>query len=379
MTRTRITSLELFTFPVPFKVVFRHASAKRDRAENVIVLVRSDCGRVGYGEGCPRSYVTGETVASAIDFLQLQAASIVAAVDGIDSLREWIEANRTAIDENPAAFCALELAILDLLGKVGGEPIEAVLGIPRLSRDFRFSAVLGDAPFPVYWWQLRRYWRRGFRDFKVKLSGDAARDRRKIGLFRGKTDSDPRVRLDANNFWQSADDCIRHIKDLSYGFYAVEEPLRKGDLAGFAEVAKACGCKIVLDESLSRPEQSDGLADDTDWIVNLRVSKMGGVLRSLAVAEKAGQRGMEIIVGSQVGETSLLTRAALAVANAHRDNLAAAEGAYGTYLLRRDLTSPSLTFRGAGRLETGRDVSPTAPGLGLTVDESHLTAVEPAG
>ncbi len=375
----RIIGLELFTFPVPFKVVFRHASAKRDRAENIIAVVRSDCGRVGYGEGCPRRYVTGETVASGIDFLRRHMASIIASVDDIHSLGKWIEANRTAIDENPAAFCAVELAVLDLLGKVGDRPIEDVVGVPHLSQTYNYSAVLGDAPFPAYWWQLRRYWQRGFRDFKIKLSGEIGRDRRKIALLRKKNDPDLRVRLDANNLWRSADDCVRHIQGLPYEFFAIEEPLKKGDLVGFAGVGEACRCKIILDESLSRPEQLDALPGGTRWIVNLRISKMGGILRSLAVARKARQRDIEIIVGAQVGETSLLTRAALAVANANRDNLAAAEGAFGTYLLRRDLTSPSLTFRGAGRLETGRDVNPTAPGLGLTVDDSLLSAVEPSG
>ena len=154
-------------------------------------------------------------------------------------------------------------------------------------------------------------------------------------------------------------------RNLSYEFYAIEEPLRKGDLAAFESVGQACGCKIILDESLSRPEQLDALPGDTEWVVNLRLSKMGGILRSLAVAEKAGQRGMEIIVGSQVGETSLLTRAALAVANASRDNLAAAEGAYGTYLLRRDLTSPSLTFSWRRQAGDGKGRQPDGTGAGF--------------
>ena len=64
MNRMRIERLEVFRFPIPFKVVFRHSSASRAQAENVIVAAYSDCGRVGYGEGCPRSYVTGEMVES---------------------------------------------------------------------------------------------------------------------------------------------------------------------------------------------------------------------------------------------------------------------------------------------------------------------------
>jgi len=41
---------------------------------------------------------------------------------------------------------------------------------------------------------------------------------------------------------------------------------------------------------------------------------MGGILRSLAIAEQAKQIGIPIIIGAQVGETSILTRAALTLA-----------------------------------------------------------------
>ncbi len=66
---------------------------------------------------------------------------------------------------------------------------------------------------------------------------------------------------------------------------------------------------------------------------------MGGLLRSLNVAEAARRRGIPIVVGAQVGETSVLTRAALVVARSAGDRLLAQEGAFGTYLLengRRD-------------------------------------------
>ena len=65
----RIERIDAFRFPVPFKQVFRHASASRARAENVIVAARSSDGAVGYGEGCPRGYVTGESVVSAHEFI----------------------------------------------------------------------------------------------------------------------------------------------------------------------------------------------------------------------------------------------------------------------------------------------------------------------
>ncbi len=372
----RIKKLVVYSFPVPFKIVFRHASASRAQAENLIVAAHSDCGGVGYGEGCPRSYVTGETVEGGSVFVREIAGSITDTIRDADSLRAWIRTHKDIIDRNPAAFCAAEIAILDLIGKVEERPIEQIVGVPRLAGTYQYSAILGDSPYPAYWWQFRRYWSRGFRDFKVKVSGDPRRDRRKIGVFRKRPDEALRVRLDANNLWTSAETCICHIAGLAYDVFAIEEPLGQGDLEGFRRVGEACQAKIILDESLLRLEQLDSLGDADRWLVNLRVSKMGGIIRSLELAEKAAHSGIGIIVGAQVGETSILTRAALTVMNANRANLVASEGGFGTHLLQRDLTSPVLMFGERGMLDWDAVATNGVPGLGLQIQEPDLVAIE---
>ena len=370
-----IQRLEVSSFPVPFRAVFRHASASRARAENIIVAAYATSGEVGYGEGCPRDYVTGETVESAAAFIRKYASSIIDSVTDTQRLREWTDAQRDVIDRNPAAFCAMEIAALDLLGKTRAAPIEELLGLPRLTGRFPYSAVLGDSPYPAYWWQFRRYRRRGFRDFKVKVSGDPERDLRKMRLFRNMPEPRLSVRFDANNLWASADECIRHVTALPHQVYAIEEPLRAGDLAGFERVGVECGVKIILDESLLRAEQLDELNDPERWGVNLRVSKMGGIMRSLDVARRAARLGIAVIVGAQVGETSILTRAGLTVMHAARPNLMASEGAFGTHLLRRDLTAQSLMFGDGGAVDVERDGIGGGPGLGLGVRSADLKAL----
>ena len=59
-----ISSLTLYKVAVPLKRVVRHASFERTESENLIVRVTLSDGTTGYGEGVPRSYVTGETVDS---------------------------------------------------------------------------------------------------------------------------------------------------------------------------------------------------------------------------------------------------------------------------------------------------------------------------
>ncbi len=371
----RLASLEVFSFPMPFRAVFRHASARRDRTENLIVAASSNNGLTGYGEGCPRSYVSGETVAGGLAFVDRHRDSLVNDVHDVPSLKSWIGEHGAEIDRNPAAFCAIELAILDLLGQAAASPVEDLLGIPALSGEYRYSAVLGDAPYPVFRWQYHRYRRFGFHDFKIKLSGDLPKDRRKIRVFRAAPDV-LQVRLDANNFWESPDVCVGHVNALQHPFLAIEEPLKAGDFEGFGQVARDCGSRVILDESLLRAGQLEALGDGDHWIVNVRVSKMGGIIRSLEVAEAAEKRGIGVIVGAQVGETSILTRAGLAVMSGIGGQLVAAEGAFGTRLLREDLAAPCLMFGPGGILRAGDAVTERSSGLGLRVRRDALAPAQ---
>lgn len=359
-----ISGLKTFTFPVPFRRVFKHASASRRHAQNIIVAAHADGGETGYGEGCPRLYVTGETVGGCAAFVQKHADSFCAEVHSIDDLRAWVEAHREVIHANPAAFCAMELAALDLFGKASGRNIEQLLGVATGPPDVAYTAVLGDMPLLLYRWQLRGFRVRGFTDFKVKLSGSVRRDRAKLAPFVGRAPESETVRLDANNLWTSARQCADHLAALPAVAFAIEEPLAAGDIDGGSQVARDCGISVIGDESLCRTEQLAALAEPSRWIVNVRVSKMGGVLRSLEFVTAAAKLGIDVIVGCQVGETSLLTRAALGVIAGARDGVAGAEGAFGTHLLRHDLTSRTLMF-GPGGVLRGRDVPFDGGGLGL--------------
>lgn len=73
------------------------------------------------------------------------------------------------------------------------------------------------------------------------------------------------------------------------------------DLEGFRAVDEALSMRVILDESLLRVEQLESLPDPERWIVNLRVSKMGGILRSFDLAKRAASLGIAGVVGCQVG------------------------------------------------------------------------------
>lgn len=360
-----IRSLSARALEIPFKAAFAHASATRSLTQSIWVEARGARGRTGYGEGCPREYVTGESLPDALAFVASIAREVAAEVPDLAALRAWVEHQRAVIDVHPAAWCGVELALLDLFGKERGESIEELLAIAPLAGTFRYTAVLGDAPLERFAAELGRYRKAGFRDYKIKLAGERARDAAKIAALRGAGIDCPQIRADANNLWRDAGQAIEALKALPCIPFALEEPLRAGDLAGMARIAEALGCAIILDESTARAEQMAQLPPGPRWIVNLRVSKMGGMLRSLEAARHAAEAGVRLIVGAHVGETSVLSRAALTVAHAARSHVIAQEGAFGTHLLERDVAARPIVF-GAGGLLAAESL-PRGAGLGLNV------------
>lgn len=359
-----ITAINIFLLEIPFQTPFKHATAIREKTASLWVEVRSTEGVIGNGESCPRAYVTGETLGKAVWFVEGKKQMLMENIHDLDDLKDWVEMHRVDIDLNPAAWCAVELALLDSLAKDKQCSVEQLLGLPQLAQSYRYTAVLGDMEADKFETQTRQYLDMGFTDFKVKISGDIGLDKEKLSCLK-RLSPKSSLRLDANNFWQELNQASRFLQKLDIDFFAVEEPLQANNYDDLAMLAKNLEKKIILDESFLRFEQFEWLqtAPET-WLINLRISKMGGVIRSLEIVKKAQKIGVKLVVGAQVGETSLLTRAALNIADAAGDLLVGQEGAFGTYLLKEEVCEPLLMFGKGGKLRLPQGLS-ASPGFGM--------------
>ena len=347
----RLRNLSIENLEIPFKTIFQHSSAERDTSETILVTAETHGGVKGVGEGCPRGYVTGETLSSAHVFFNKYISDFYG-IGCVEDIKAWIASHENIIDQNPAAFCSVELALLYAMAAERNQSLEALLGIEELSGEFRYTGVLGVSNSEKFRKQFRQYLDFGFADFKVKIFGEPKVDHENISLLRKCREHEIRVRFDANNLWNDPDTAITYLTEMDYPIFALEEPLAARAYDSFREVGLVLGTSIVLDESFSKMGDFDSLeADAKNWIINLRVSKMGGIIRSLAIAERARKLGTGLIIGAQVGETSLLTRAALAIANNHRDHVIAQEGAFGTHLLKWDIFDPPIMFSRGGALK----------------------------
>ena len=186
------------------------------------------------------------------------------------------------------------------------------------------------------------------RDAKLKLSRES---RTAIVRARARSRFSAAFASTPTTFGRPRRDACQGLDGVSRHAWAVEEPLRPRDWAGLAEVGTRTGLALVLDESATHPRDLAALVPGPRYVVNVRVSKLGGLLRTLAMIDAARTRGYAVIVGAQVGETSILARAGIAAARAAASSLIGFEAAFGTRLLARDATTPSLRFGYGGRVD----------------------------
>jgi L-Ala-D/L-Glu epimerase / N-acetyl-D-glutamate racemase len=369
----KVERIEATSLEIPFKTSFKHASADRAKTASVWVEACTNHGElIGYGEGCPREYVTGENLQSAFDWISKYKSSIVKDITSLESLKAWVVKHEQVIDKDPAAWCAIELALLDLLGKSEGLSLEALLALPPHPAILQYSAVLGDDDLASFSIKVLKYLSFGFQDFKIKLSGDLVKDMGKIACLNNSA-IPMKIRGDANNLWRDPAVVIDYLDRMGQPFWALEEPLDSRDFAGMSKVADHAGLKIILDESFTRAHDIGAIKDAPEnFILNLRVSKLGGLIRSIALKEHARSLGLRLIVGAHVGETSVLTRAGIALASAAGDARVAMEGAFGTHLLEQDVCEPPIMFGKEGVLRPEEWSFSTAAGNGLVIDRQRL-------
>ncbi len=272
-------TLRCWQLAIPFRSKFTHNRKSRSVSSTFWVQAEQD-GMVGFGEGCPRPYVTGETLDQCQLFFNRHSKQVSAAITDLPSLKAYRKNHEMDIAANPAAWCAIELALLDLIARLQQVPVERLLGLPDLSGSFRYTGVLGvDAP-EAFARKLQAHRSLGMHDYKLKWNADNASSRARLEQIQSAVPG-VMIRIDANNLWPSAAAAIQELKALADSVWAVEEPLCLPSLQDALNIARQTGVRIILDEAVLNERDLLPYLDYAEhFILNLRVSKCGGVLSS---------------------------------------------------------------------------------------------------
>lgn len=367
----KLDHLSLTHLKIPFRIQFKHNTADRSITQTVFIIAQSNKYR-GYGEGCPREYVTNESMETVTSFFEEIKSEVLLFVHDVDSLMEFRKNHLDRIHNNHASWCAIEMALLDLLAKEKSISIERILGLNELTGPFSYTAVIGGGSLDYFKNVAQKHFQMGFEEFKIKISGNPDEDYSKL-KFLNELNPNNRMRLDANNLWINSGDVAYYCKKLPVNITGLEEPLKSKSISALADLHKAIGIPIILDESFQQLSDLEEIIKTPEaFILNLRVSKMGGILNSLEIVKRIRERKIPTIVGAQVGESSLLTRAALLIAEQLKEYCIGMEGAYGTLLLEDDIVTNSLMFGEEGKLLPYFILDKTEFGLQLNVLEEKI-------
>ena len=376
----RVVELEARHVRIPLRRKVTHASHTRTDTDNVVVRCVLSDGTVGFGEGVPRDYVTGETIDSSIDLLK--RSDLASQLPGCDDFIRVVHAAENLklapvpgddrMIRGNAARCAVELAVLDAFGRAFGEPLMNVTRIlaPELYQPreaVQYSGIIGNPRG----WKARVYplvYRlAGFKQVKLKVgipgTDDVKRTRRTRRWLGGKID----LRIDANEAWTVAEAADRIQALQPFGITSVEQPVPHEDAAALAELRKQINTPVMLDESLCGEVDAER-AVRGGWcdLFNLRLSKCGGFIPSLRLAQLAQRHGLGYQLGCQVGETAILSAAGRHFATSVKD-IRYTEGSYDRHLVWECLSAEDLTFGRGGRAPVL-----IGPGLGVGIDPARV-------
>lgn len=393
MTQTRIQSLQAFHVGIRLKKPIRHASFSRTQNETLIIRCELTDGSVGWGEGLPRPYVTGETIDSAFSQLQtsdlqpITECSLNDPVAVANAVSQW-HPNTTATqviksdgcDPNKSGFgnsvrCALELAVLDASARSAGmsfgnviQDMAEPLGLKQVSSSIRYSGVVTSSTGRIA--QLRSAFKMrlfGFHAIKVKVGHPDICDRTLLARVRNMAGQKTDVRIDANEAWQP-EEAIQQVRKLiPCGISCVEQPLADRDRADFAMLRGELDVPIMLDESLCCiNDAKEAVSSKSCDAFNVRLSKCGGIVSSLQIMKIAKANEVFVQLGCLVGETGILSAAGRHF-GCNVGPVRYHEGSYDRFVVTDRLTLEDCTFRygGIGKTIEGK-------GLGVSVNEAQL-------
>ncbi len=360
---TAIRSVSARIIEAPTRRKHKLSNTSLSHQGYIFVEVVLENGVVGFGEG---STLGGPRWAEeSVEAMKVNIDTYLApALIGHPAC--FLEAAATkmaqAAKRNYTAKSALDMAMLDAVGKTLNVPAHVLLGgAQRASFSAIWALASGDAGQEVEEanGMIEKGW---FNRFKIKLGfADPLTDLARLTALKVALPEGTDMIADVNQGWSEAD-FIRYVPHLvDLGVSLIEQPLPAAQMPAMARIATRSPIPIMLDEGVSTlGEAMDGCGSGAGSVLSLKLCKHGGVHQLKRVAGIAQAAGVQLYGGCLL--ESSLGAAGHLHAFATLPNLDWGTEHFGPKILVEDLCSDGL------RYENFEVHLPTGPGLGVTPD-----------
>jgi L-alanine-DL-glutamate epimerase-like enolase superfamily enzyme len=351
----RIVGLSLFQVGLPlYEGSYNWSGGKSVQVfDSTIVRLLTDDGLEGFGEVCPLGPVYLPYYAEGA---RTGIIELVPAVLGLDP-RQLDAVNRamdTAMKGHPYVKPAIDVACWDLLGKATGLPVSELLG-GRVGPDFVLYRAISQESPEVMASRVAEYRSEGYRRFQLKVGGEVETDVERIRAVAAELQRGDVLIADANTGWlrHEALRVARAVRDVDV---YIEQPCTSYEEC--LGVRRRIDQPFVLDECIDSVAtlvraHADAAAD----VVNLKISKLGGLTRARQARDLCVSLGLGMTIEDTWGG-DIVTASIAHLAHSTPPHHLFTATDFNSYVTVE-------TADGAPRRVDGRMSAPTAPGLGV--------------
>jgi len=356
----KIESIETFATCPPIRHAGTLGVGTFDRAESVIVRVRTDTGVEGVGEASMWAPFTDNLYAAreTIDRYLGPAVVGMSPFDG-EAINQTMERVQHGAS---SAKAAVDMACLDAAARAVGVPLHTLLGglvRDRISLSYSVTNQDIDADLAEIRWLLEE----GFHVLKIKTGVLAFKPEiERIEAIRKFLPAHADMRIDFNQGLERelAIRTCRALEQFEPTF--MEQPVKGHDIDMMARIATAIDTPIMADESVfSMQNALDVVKAGAADIASIKLMKPGGILRSRKVAAIFEAAGMPCYAGA-MWESGIGIAASLHFMASTPNVRYGSDFYIPNFLLLDDLVVEPL------RMGEGHIYVPEAPGLGVDVD-----------
>lgn len=353
----KITGIRFGRLRVPLRTPLKSRARAVHEIDDLIVMIDTDDGRIGYGSAAATPHITGDTHGSILAAIRdhIGPPLIGRPVDDFNQLTELV---RSAIHRNPSAKAAVDIALHDLFSQLCGVSLYRRLGggEPRLLTDYTISVdyidkMVADAAAAV---------ERGFESLRIAVGKDPVVDVERVKAVHAATEGKAILRLDAGKGWtaRQAVQALHELERAGVRIDTIEYPVKGWKLDGMKFVTDRVSTQVVAcvgDDGV--PGALEVLRQQAADVLTFSLMRCGGITPVAQISDLAATHGVECMMGCMV-EGAISTAAA-----AH---LAASR----SVITRIDLDGPALgQFQPVDCNVCFADAEISigdAPGLGIT-------------
>jgi O-succinylbenzoate synthase len=259
---------------------------------------------------------------------------------------------------NRFAKAGLEMACWDAFARLQNKPLAQLLGGTRTEIVSGVSLGIEDEMSRLFQ-NIDRYLGEGYRRIKLKIG--PGRDVEVVERVRERY-PDIALQVDANSAYTLSD--LPRLKLLDrFGLLLIEQPLAHDDIIDHARLQSELETPICLDESIhSADDARKAIELGACRIINIKVSRLGGLSGAVRVHDECHKRGVPVWCGG-MHEFGIGRAANVAVSSLPGFTLPGDISGSDKYY-REDLVEPPiLAVDGVVQV-------PKAPGIGVEpVDE----------